>query len=156
MKRFWPVIERNPNYNPHAALAKPWLEDPRLMVVMVVIIALEVGAIMLAVRGAIFLEKRIGIQTTQYVIAAGVIGAGVAAHSFRKAHQLLYGMMEVVFAGMASIRVSLHLQPQQIILSQWVALVGCAYVVVRGLSNVSEARKKAVEIRTAKAVSEGL
>ena len=153
MKRFWPVIERNPNYNPNAARAKPWLNEPRVMLLWLVVYLIEGALLILIIRGVNFLEQRIGIQRTQYVIAASVVSAGITAHFFRKAHRLLYGLIEVAFAGIAAIRISPHLQPQQILFTQWVALVGCAYVVARGLNNVSEARRKATN--RAKAVSEG-
>lgn len=137
MKRFWAIILSFPNDpdQPPAALSKP----PFLLLCVMGLI--EVALFMIVNCGYEFLKHTVGVQGTQYVIAASVIGAGIAAYFFRKTSQYIYRLVEVLFAAIAAIRISLRLQPQQILFTEWVALVGCAYVVARGVSNMSEARR---------------
>jgi hypothetical protein len=53
-----------------------------------------------------------------------------------------YGMVEIAFGVAASISITFRMNLNQSVLAQWVALVGCAYVVARGLNNLGEARRK--------------
>lgn len=93
-----------------------------------------------------FLIRALGLQIAQLVVAATVVFLGIAAHRFKKWNQQLYGIGEIIFGGTSAIGVASGLSSSQVLFSRWAALAGCAYVVARGLNNVSEASaKKRVE-----------
>jgi len=89
-----------------------------------------------------FASHILGIYGAQSTTAAAVIVAGVCAHWFKQKKQKWYGMVEVAFGGVAGWSICFTLAPGQALFSQWAALVGCAYVIARGLNNWAEANEK--------------
>lgn len=78
------------------------------------------------------------LATLRFPTAVLVLAAGYGAHKFKKANKRLYGQVEVVF-GIAS---SFFVAEQPTLtntLAKWTAAVGAAYVIARGLNNISEA-----------------
>ncbi len=72
------------------------------------------------------------------VVFAGLIGFG--AHHFKRMSKTLYGVCEVLFAVLYAMSNANRIDPakpdQQFV---WVAILGSAYIVARGLNNISEA-----------------
>jgi hypothetical protein len=80
-----------------------------------------------------------GIHSFQFVIAATVIILGFLAFEFKKKHQLWYGRVEICFGISSAVTLSLSALPSDMHLTQWASLVGCVYVIARGMGNVSDA-----------------
>jgi uncharacterized membrane protein (GlpM family) len=89
---------------------------------------------------SIFLYVVLTLDGAQAIVATVVFGMGVVAHWFKRMNQRWYGMVEVMLGAAAAVNISVRLMPGQTLLSQWEGLIGCAYVVARGLSNCSDAK----------------
>jgi hypothetical protein len=79
-----------------------------------------------------------GVATAQLLIGVCVVGAGTFAYWFKNENPLLYGKLEVIFGALSALVVSRGTDPENITLAQWATLIGAAYVVARGLNNMSE------------------
>jgi hypothetical protein len=90
-----------------------------------------------------FLSDVIGLHGAQGVAAVTVIALGSLASYFKKKELLWYGTVEVFFGVVTAVKVASGLTPGEILLSQWTALVAAAYIVARGLNNISDARAQA-------------
>lgn len=90
----------------------------------------------------LFLVSSLGLHVAQIFVSTSVILAGIAAHLFKKRNQMMYGLVEVAFAAAFAFSISAGLSPEKVFLSQWAALVGCAYVVARGLNNFTDGQKQ--------------
>jgi hypothetical protein len=86
------------------------------------------------------LSGEIGVHAAQGLAAIGVVAVGSLAAYFKKKRLLWFGTVEVFFGAATAVKVASGLTPGQIILSQWTALLGAAYIVARGLDNISDAR----------------
>jgi hypothetical protein len=64
-----------------------------------------------------------------------VILFGLAAYLLRHRNKVLYGQLEVFFAAASAAGIASKLKPGETLLSQWVGLMGAAYVVSRGMNN---------------------
>jgi hypothetical protein len=82
-----------------------------------------------------------GLHVTQILVSIAIVGIGVAAHFFKRWHQGLYGLVEMVFAAAAVFGVARTLTPQTLLLAQWATLAGFAYVVSRGWGDIWEYRE---------------
>jgi len=82
-----------------------------------------------------------GLHVTQILVSITIIAIGVAAYSFKRWNQGLYGLVEMLFATAAVFGVARTLTPQKLLLAQWATLGGFAYVVARGSGNVWEYRQ---------------
>ena len=91
-----------------------------------------------------YLIDRLGTHGTQVVIGTGICLMGFGAHAFKKHNQFLYGVVEVIFGGSSAFAVALGISSRSATPSQWATLVGCAYVIARGLNNVSDAKMAAL------------
>jgi D-alanine-D-alanine ligase-like ATP-grasp enzyme len=82
--------------------------------------------------------------------AVVVAGMGYSAYRFKKWKQWWYGLVEIAF-GFFSVFPPLHgLNGSHDLIARWATLVGCAYVISRGLNNTSEAKAKELEIKVQK------
>jgi hypothetical protein len=88
------------------------------------------------------LTHTIGLHLAQIVVSAGVIAAGFLGHWFKGRNQWWYGFVEVIFGSASGVVVGFTMFAGQPLLTQWVTLVGCAYVISRGLNNISDSKKK--------------
>lgn len=84
----------------------------------------------------------LGPHIVQIGIGVIVVGFGIGAHWFRRLNQRWYGMVEVVFGAVSGFTIAFSMIPSRPAPSQWASLVGCAYVVARGLNNMSDAKAK--------------
>ena len=83
---------------------------------------------------------------------AGLLGVG--AHRFKKLNKALYGVSEVVFAVLYAMNNASRIDPskpdQEVV---WVSILGSAYIVARGMNNISDAaeerQKKALSTSSA-------
>jgi uncharacterized membrane protein HdeD (DUF308 family) len=102
-------------------------------------------------------SRLVGPYAAQIGVGVTVIALGVGAHKFKQRKQDWYGMVDVAFGSIGGLSICFTLSPGQTILSQWVGLTGCAYVIARGLNNISEAKKVDMEepIRTVALASQG-
>jgi len=92
-----------------------------------------------------YVAKRAGAHFTQMFVAGIVIGAGWSAAIFKRRNQLWYGYVEVFFGVMSAIAIVSRtnfaaVEFATLSLAQFGGLVGCIYVVARGLTNIREAK----------------
>jgi hypothetical protein len=85
-----------------------------------------------------FLGKHFGRRGAEIVLVLFVCAIGWLAHEFKQRQQGWYGLTEIVFGVASAVNVALGMVPGASAMTQWVALFGCTYIVVRGISNVSE------------------
>ena len=104
--------------------------------------ALAFGAINYGRQVFDWLNHIIGLYAAQAVVAVSVVGLGTLAHLFKKKNQLWYGVCEISFAAVSAFQVALSMKPSETVLAQWATLVAAAYVVARGLNNISEFHEK--------------
>jgi len=76
---------------------------------------------------------------SETLLALVIIGAGFIAFGFKKINLLFYGMVEVAFGISSALTLAFSGLPSELHLSQWTSLVGCVYVISRGMSNISDA-----------------
>ena len=77
-----------------------------------------------------------GTYYTQLLIGIIVITTGLLAHRFKQWNQIWYGAVEVIFGCVSSIAIASSLSPSNRILGPLSSLIGCAYVIARGMNNV--------------------
>ena len=84
----------------------------------------------------------IGLYGTQFLIGAGIVSLGLFAHWFKGKNQRLYGIIEVLFGSLSAFAIAFSLPSDNISLTEYASLVGSSYVVARGMSNMSEAKRR--------------
>jgi hypothetical protein len=94
-----------------------------------------------------FLTRTVGPHFTQFLVAVTVIAVGWGAHLFKRRNQLVYGYVEAFIGVMSAIAIVSRtnfaaVQFTTLTLAQYGTLVGCAYVVARGLNNVQDAKDR--------------
>jgi len=104
-----------------------------------VFILLRTG-IRYAPEGFALASRVLGLYGAQAGVGVAVIACGVGAHRFKQKKQHWYGMVEVAFGALGGLSICFTLLPGQTLFSQWVALMGCVYVIARGLNNIAEAK----------------
>lgn len=90
-----------------------------------------------------WLYKFFGLHGTQSAIAVAVLALGGAAYWFKRWNVYWYGVTEVTFGVGSAISISSGMNLNGILFDRWAALAGAAYVIARGLNNISEGRKSA-------------
>jgi|SRR5882724_10695353 len=88
------------------------------------------------------LENLVGLHPVQVLLCFTVMGAGAYAFWFKRRNQLWYGIVEVMFGSASGVAVAFGITSTKASLSQWATLVGCAYVIARGLNNCAEAEER--------------
>ena len=96
----------------------------------------------------VYASKIVGLYGAQAIVALAVIAIGVGAHKLKQKKQRWYGRIEVAFGAAAAVNLCFTLLPGQSLFSQWAALIGCAYIIARGLGNYTDAKEapKPVEV----------
>ncbi len=121
--------------------------DSKGIFIVYVISMILTGVIWLAMHfgpeALVWLRRIVGLITARIIVGMVTIGAGLAAHWFKKVSQRWYGIVEALFGAAGAFNITLQLQPGQSMLPQWASLVGCAYVIARGLNNISDAKAQA-------------
>ena len=86
--------------------------------------------------------QKLGLQTTQLLLSAVIMGLGGLAYVFKQKDQRMYGIIEIIFAGAASVITSRQVRLGGDLASPIASLVGCVYIVSRGLNNYSDGLRK--------------
>jgi len=86
--------------------------------------------------------KLLGVHGAQILIVCSVLVLGFGAALFKKIAQFYYGWCELVFATASAIWIVKDSLGATVVLSQWTALIGSAYIVARGMGNMAEAKIK--------------
>ncbi len=108
-----------------------------LFLIWAMVISLRLVYLTIPVIGG-FIDNHGG----QSLIAACVITLGFLAYEFKKKDQLSYGRLEICFGISSAITLSFSILPSEMRLSQWATLVGCVYVIARGVNNVNDGKHK--------------
>jgi hypothetical protein len=128
------------------ALRQAWLGFvfSSLVNVAIVLVAISLGRLARTKGPALYAmtSRAIGPHLTQFIIGASVVFIGFAAHWFKGKSQRWYGRVEVLFGIASGFSIALNLSADHAWLPQGATLVGCAYVIARGLNNSSEAKAK--------------
>jgi hypothetical protein len=82
-----------------------------------------------------------GLHGAQFILGVGVLVAGFFAHWFKQKSQKWYGFLEVVFGLCYGFSVAFSIRPGEPMFARWATLVGCVYIVARGLNNQSDAKR---------------
>jgi hypothetical protein len=93
----------------------------------------------------LFLVRVVGPHWTHAIIGVVVCLMGIAAHYFKRINQRAYGVVEIVIGAASGFSIAFALSADHITLPQWASLIGCSYVVARGLNNVYDAKKEISE-----------
>jgi len=83
----------------------------------------------------------IGLRLTQLFVGLGVMVIGVGAYIFKVKRQSAYGVVEIMFAGVASVIAAKQLTTTAAPAAALATLAGSVYVVSRGMSNYFEGKK---------------
>jgi uncharacterized membrane protein HdeD (DUF308 family) len=83
-----------------------------------------------------------GRIVTVILIGTIVTSAGFSAHWFKRKRQFAYGRVEIFLGTMSAFAIASTLSPDKPMLAQCVSLIACAYVIARGMGNMSEANTK--------------
>jgi hypothetical protein len=86
--------------------------------------------------------RAISPHLTQLLIGSFVVAVGFAAHWFKGKNQHWYGRIEVLFGIVSAFSIAVSLSADRPWLPQGATLVGCAYVIARGMNNMSDAKAK--------------
>jgi hypothetical protein len=106
-------------------------------------------------RGLQLLTPHIGFRGVQTLVSLAILGAGVFAFWFKRKRQLWYALFEVAFGSASGVNISFSTAHSGPLFAQWAAMVGCAYVIARGLNNFAEAKdKEAAILRRPKTATE--
>ncbi len=125
----------------HDSSPGSWKGD--LLVAAIVIGFLLVYAGMSRLFSIPTVRHGLGTYWSRALLSLVVIAAGFVAFRFKNANQILYGRVEVAFGMASCLNVALRSPIESSLLAQWSALIGSAYVVSRGLNNISDARSRA-------------
>ncbi len=109
--------------------------------VFFIIFALGDGMVSLAPfvrRGYTWMMQACGVAVSHLLLATLVMALGVSAFIFKSKYQRTYGIVEVLFAGVAAVVAARQIKVGQDWSGQLATLVGCIYIVSRGLSNVRD------------------
>lgn len=86
-----------------------------------------------------YLGQVLGRSYADLIVLFLVFTVAVLAYELKQRQQGWYGLTEIVFGAGSAANIAFSMVPGSSTLPQWVGLFGCAYIIVRGLSNVTEA-----------------
>ncbi len=92
-------------------------------------------------EGYSWIVQTFGLQATHLLLAAAVVMFGVSAFVFKSNYQRVYGIVEVGFAFVAAIVSARQIKPEGDWSGPVATLIGCVYIVSRGLGNMEDGRK---------------
>ena len=84
----------------------------------------------------------LGTHPTQLIIGVMVAASGWLAHWFKGRDQRWYGIVEVFFGAASGFAIALSIDSNKPWPPQAATLVGCAYVIERGLNNMRVAKTR--------------
>ena len=89
--------------------------------------------------GNAWLEHLLGTKHSGEALGLTVVAVGYVAHRFKRISQRWYGVVEVAFGVASGFAVAFSIYTPSPSVTQWATLIGCAYVLTRGLNNVYDA-----------------
>jgi hypothetical protein len=94
-----------------------------------------------------FLGKTLGKGGADSVLVLVVCGVGYLAHRFKQWQQGWYGLTEIGFGVISAANVAFTMIPGNSTLPQWIGLLACIYITVRGLGNLNEVIERKKELK---------
>lgn len=94
-----------------------------------------------------WVARTTSLYGAQFLVAIVVISLGFAAHLFKRINQRWYGGVECAFGVIYGVSTAFGIRPGEPMFGHWATLVGCIYIIARGLNNISDARGKAKALR---------
>jgi len=88
------------------------------------------------------MARVLGAHLSQFIIGLFIATMGFVAHRFKQRNQRWYGMVEVMIGIVSGFSIAFGMVPSHVVLAQWASLIGCSYVIARGLNNVSDAKAR--------------
>jgi 4-hydroxybenzoate polyprenyltransferase len=85
-----------------------------------------------------YLGQILGRSAAEVVLIFLVLLVAALAYALKQRQQGWYGLTEIIFGTGSVGNIAFSMVPGSTTFPQWVALFGCAYIIVRGLSNVKE------------------
>ncbi|HUA33599.1 MAG TPA: hypothetical protein VMA09_08330 [Candidatus Binataceae bacterium] len=85
----------------------------------------------------------LGEHVAQIAIAVVAVATGAFMHWFKRRNLMLYALIEVAFGVASAFSISQSMNTSSILLTQVAALVGCAFIVSRGLDNLALTQRPA-------------
>jgi hypothetical protein len=86
-----------------------------------------------------YLGQVLGRTNAELVLVILVFVVAGIAYQLKQRRQGWYGLTETAFGAGSACTIAFSMVPGCSTLAQWVALFGCTYIIVRGVSNVIEA-----------------
>lgn len=90
------------------------------------------------------LGRAFGVRGAEVALVVLLFGVAWLAFEFKRRQQGWYGLCEIGFGITSGATVAATMVPGSSTLPQWMALVGCGYIIVRGMTNVRELREKKI------------
>lgn len=85
----------------------------------------------------------LGEHVAQIAIAVVAVTIGACMHWFKRQNLMLYALIEIAFGVASAFSVSQSMNMSTVMLTQVAALVGCAFIVSRGLDNLALTQRPA-------------
>jgi hypothetical protein len=101
-------------------------------------------------NGLISFLTTLNLSPDHVFIGTVVIFAGVVAYTFKKISKYWYGICEVVFASLTAVGIAA--EPSQ---GKWLKYAGTAYIVARGIANISDGQDDRAKKRELKRANTG-
>jgi hypothetical protein len=121
-----------------------------VIVVLIILLGCVVGAMLLLFMLLRFADAVQGTHSAKIVLTVVVILAGIFAHFLKRLDQYFYGVIEVYFGMVSTVASTIYLSWDKATPVQAMSLIGCAYVIARGLNNIFDAKGK-INTRTSSA-----
>jgi hypothetical protein len=86
----------------------------------------------------LYLDQVLGRTAAQLTLAFLVLLVAALASVMKQRQQGLYGLTEIVFGAGSAVNIALAMAPGSSTSAHWLGLLGCAYIIASGLSNVTE------------------
>jgi hypothetical protein len=111
----------------------------RIIALVAVVLFLLQATIRYGAKTFWYLGQVLGKTYAQLTLVLLVLILAALVFALKEQRQGLYGLTEIVFGAGSAVNIALSMVPGGSALPQWLGLVGCAYIIVQGLGNASEA-----------------
>jgi hypothetical protein len=86
-----------------------------------------------------YLGQVLGRRDAELILVFLVLVVAAIAYALKQGQQGWYGLTEIVFGAVSAANIAFSMVPGNSTLPQWVGLFSCTYIIVRGVSNATEA-----------------
>jgi hypothetical protein len=146
----WLFRRQRKKYHKGFGMGEGVFEESKFITLYPILVTLALGLVFVVVIfGADVyqdLAQRLHNRPFQLLVIFAVMFSGWILHRFKQWNQYLYGVTETAFGVASIIRVASGIG-QQALLTQWTIIVGCVYIIARGLNNCHEAKSKNIGVR---------